>query len=70
MGAICPDEEVEVATWEELFAACEGDEDSDMPPRKRHKNGESTGQSSAFVGGSNSPALTSVVCGVDPNLDP
>jgi hypothetical protein len=52
MGTICPEEEVDVAKWELLFAACEEDEDSDMPPRKRPKIAESTGQSSAIDSGS------------------
>lgn len=51
MGSICPEEEVDVDTWELFLRACEEDEDSDMPPRKRTKTGESIEQSSAIDSG-------------------
>jgi hypothetical protein len=63
MGTIYPEEEVDDDTWELFFSACEEDEDSDMPQRKRTKTGESTEQSSAIDSGSKSPAMASVVCG-------
>jgi hypothetical protein len=46
-----------------VVSPCEEDEDSDMPPRKRTKTGESIEQSSAIDSGSKSPAMASVVCG-------
>lgn len=63
MGSICPEEEVDVDTWELFLRACEEDEDSDMPPRKRTKTGESIEQSSAIDSGSKSPTMAYVVCG-------
>ena len=35
MGTICPEEEVDVAKWELLFAACEDDEDMPMTNTNR-----------------------------------
>ena len=48
MGTIGPEEELDDDTWDLFLRACEEDEDSDMPPRKRTKTGESIEQSSVI----------------------